>query len=59
MWFFSFCSQNSTLLPVNYFTEHAEYNVNRNDKLGVGSNGAIYPVLPAVRPECENGGLKR
>lgn len=36
--------RNSTLLPVNYFCEHCDYNVIRKDKLGGGSNGAIFPV---------------
>ena len=34
----------SALLPVNYFCEHCDYNVIRKDKLGGGSNGAIFPV---------------
>ena len=29
---------------MNYFCEHCDYNVIRKDKLGGGSNGAIYPV---------------
>ena len=32
------------LLPVHHFSEHCDYNVIRKDKLGGGSNGAIYPV---------------
>lgn len=29
---------------MNYFCEHCDYNVIRKDKLGGGSNGAIFPV---------------
>lgn len=39
-----FSPQNSTLLPLYYFSEHCDYNVIRQNKLGGGSNGTIYPV---------------
>ena len=47
-----FQAQNSKLLSQNYFKENTDYTVNRNCRLGIGSNGTIYLVsLPKKRME--------